>query len=105
MEAVDKDEISSVVVYSFSRFARSTTHLLTALQEFKKLNVSFTSLSENIDTNSPMGVAIFTILGAVASLERDILIERVRNGLANAKAKGIKTLEACTLVMLSTGQY
>lgn len=90
MKAVRNGEIKQVVVYSFSRYARSTSHLLSALQEFKKLNVSFTSLSENIDTNSALGVAIFSILGAVATLERDILIERVRNGLNNAKAKGIK---------------
>jgi len=48
------------------------------------------SISENIETNSPLGVAIFAILGTVAQLERDILIERVKNGLANAKAKGVK---------------
>ncbi len=47
-------------------------------------------ISENIETNSPLGVAIFSILGAVAQLERDILIERVKVGLANAKAKGVK---------------
>src|SRR6476646_8298122 len=52
MSAVEKDEISSVVVYSFSRFARSTTHLLTALQIFKKKGVHFVSLTEKIDTNS-----------------------------------------------------
>ena len=90
MKAVRDGEISRVVVYSFSRYARSTTHLLTALQEFKDRKVDFISVSENIDTSTPLGVAIFSILGAVATLERDILIERVKNGLANAKAKGVK---------------
>jgi DNA invertase Pin-like site-specific DNA recombinase len=52
MTAVANDEISSVIVYSFSRFARSTTHLLTALQTFKKKGVHFISLTEKIDTNS-----------------------------------------------------
>ena len=89
MKAARAGEIDRVVVYSFSRYARSTSHLLSALAEFKKLGVEFVSISENIETNSPLGVAIFAILGAVAQLERDILIERVKNGLANAKAKGV----------------
>ena len=88
MAAVKNDEISMVVVPAFSRFARSTTHLLNALSEFKKRNVGFVSLSEKIDTNTPVGVAIFSILAAVSQLERDLIAERVRNGLANARAKG-----------------
>ena len=88
--AVRQGEIDKVIVYSFSRYARSTTHLLNALQEFKKLGVEFTSISENIETNSPLGTAIFAILGAVAQLERDILIERVKVGLENARAKGVQ---------------
>lgn len=90
MKAVRAGEISRVAVYSFSRYARSTSHLLSALEEFKRRGVEFVSISENIDTSSPLGVAIFSILGAVAQLERDILIERVKVGLANAKAKGVK---------------
>lgn len=90
MKAVKDGEINKVIVYSFSRYARSTSHLLSALECFKKSGVDFVSLSENIETDSPLGVAIFSILSAVAQLERDILIERVKNGLANAKAKGIK---------------
>lgn len=82
--------IGKVIVYSFSRYARSVTHLLRALEEFKKLNVGFVSITESIDTNTPLGSAVFTILGAVAQLERDLIAERVRNGLANAKAKGIR---------------
>jgi len=82
--------IGKVIVYSFSRYARSVTHLLRALEEFKKINVGFVSITESIDTNTPLGSAVFTILGAVAQLERDLIAERVRNGLANAKAKGIR---------------
>lgn len=88
MAAVENDEISSVVVYSFSRFARSTTHLLQALQTFKKKGVHFVSLTEKIDTNSAVGVAIFSILAAISQLERDLISDRVRIGLANARAKG-----------------
>lgn len=82
--------IETVIVYSFSRYARSVTHLLRALEEFKKLGIGFVSITESIDTNTALGSAVFTILGAVAQLERDLLVERVRNGLANAKAKGIQ---------------
>ena len=88
MEAVDRDEVSSVVVYSFSRFARSTTHLLKALEIFKKKGVHFLSLSEKIDTNTAVGVAIFSILASIAQLERDLIADRVKIGLANARAKG-----------------
>jgi DNA invertase Pin-like site-specific DNA recombinase len=88
MMAVQNDEISSVVVYSFSRFARSTTHLLSALQIFKKKNVQFVSLTEKIDTNSPVGLAIFSILASISQLERDLIADRVKVGLANARAKG-----------------
>jgi len=90
MKDVRAGLIEKVIVYSFSRYARSVTHLLRALEEFRKLNVGFVSITESIDTNTPLGAAVFTILGAVAQLERDLIAERVRNGLANAKAKGIK---------------
>lgn len=90
MNDVRNGQISNVLVYSFSRYARSVTHLLRALEEFRKLNVGFISITESIDTNTPLGSAVFTILGAVAALERDLICERVRNGLANAKAKGIR---------------
>jgi DNA invertase Pin-like site-specific DNA recombinase len=88
MTAARNGELSCVIVYSFSRFARSVTHLLSALDEFKKRDVAFVSLTEKIDTSSALGLAIFTILGAVSQLERDLIAERVRNGLRNAKAKG-----------------
>lgn len=88
MTAVEADEISAVVVYSFSRFARSTTHLLNALQIFKKKGVHFVSLTEKIDTNSAVGIAIFSILASISQLERDLIADRVKIGLANARAKG-----------------
>lgn len=90
MKAVRNGECRSLIVWSFSRYARSVTHLLRALEELKSLNVAFVSITEVIDTSSPIGAAVFTILGAVAQLERDLLIERVKSGLANAKAKGVK---------------
>jgi len=88
MKAVKEGTLESVVVYSFSRFARSTTHLLNALQVFKDHNVAFVSLTEKIDTSTPVGVAVFSILAAISQLERDLIAERVKAGLANARAKG-----------------
>lgn len=81
-------KIDTVIVYSFSRFARSTKHLLDALEEFRKLNVNFISITENVDTSTPMGKALFTIISAISQLERELISERVKNGLDNAKAKG-----------------
>ncbi len=88
MAAVRNDDAECVVVYSFSRFARSTTHMLAGLEDMKKHNTNFVSLTEKVDTSSPIGKAIFVIISAIATLERDLIAERVRNGLANARAKG-----------------
>jgi DNA invertase Pin-like site-specific DNA recombinase len=78
----------AIVVWKFDRFARSVSHLLRALETFNALGIAFVSLSEQIDTSTPTGRMIFTVLGAVAELERSLIAERVRAGLRNARAKG-----------------
>ena len=88
MTMVENNQVEQVIVFSFSRFARSTSHLLKGLKIFKEKNTRFISITESIDTNSPLGVALYTILGALAQLEREMICERVRAGMANAKAKG-----------------
>ena len=88
MAAVKNNEVEQVIVPAFSRLARSTTHLLKALDEFKSYNVSFISLSERLDTSTAAGKMAFTVLAAVSQLERELIIERVKVGLANARAKG-----------------
>ena len=78
----------AICVWRFDRFARSVSHLLRALETFKALGIEFVSYSEQMDTSTPTGKMIFTVLGAVAELERSLIAERVRAGLRNAKAKG-----------------
>jgi DNA invertase Pin-like site-specific DNA recombinase len=88
MSEARKRKFDAVAVWRFDRFARSTRHLLAALDEFRSLGIQFVSYSENIDTTTPLGAAVFTIVAAVATLERDLIRERVRAGLRNARAKG-----------------
>jgi len=80
-----------VAVWKFDRFARSVSHLLRALEQFQAQGIQFVSLSEQLDTSTPAGRMVFTVLGAVAELERSLIVERVKAGLRNARAKG-KTL-------------
>ncbi len=81
-------KVDIVLVWKFDRFARSTKQLVIALEEFNHLGVDFISLTEQIDTSAPMGKALFTIISALAELERSDISDRVRSGLANAKAQG-----------------
>jgi DNA invertase Pin-like site-specific DNA recombinase len=77
-----------VIVARFDRFARSVSHLLRALEEFSHLGVDFVSVSEAIDTSTPMGRMVFTVLGAVAELERNLIKERVHMGISRARKQG-----------------
>ncbi len=78
------------MVFAFSCFARSVSHMLKGLEVFKAHKTNFISLTEKIDLNTSLGHVVFVIISAIAQLERDLIAERVRNGLANAKAKGIR---------------
>jgi len=77
-----------IIVARFDRFARSVSHLLRALEEFSHLGLDFVSLSESVDTSTPMGKMIFTVLGAVAELERNLIRERVQMGISRARKLG-----------------
>src|ERR1700736_1473819 len=90
MADAHKRKFDVVVVWRFDRFARSVSHLLRALETFNALGIQFVSLSEQLDTSTPTGKMVFTVLGAVAELERSLIAERVRAGLRNARAKGKK---------------
>src|SRR5262245_28208534 len=88
MTDAHRRRFDAVVVWRFDRFARSVSHLLRALETFRALGIEFVSLSEQVDTSTPTGKMVFTVLGAVAELERSLIAERVRAGLRNARAKG-----------------
>lgn len=77
-----------VLVWKYDRFARSLGTLITALQEFRDLGVDFISHTQAIDTTTPMGRLFFHLIGSFAEFEREVIVERVRAGLANARAKG-----------------
>jgi DNA invertase Pin-like site-specific DNA recombinase len=88
MTACRQRKIDAVVVWKFDRFARSLRHLVTALDEFKRLNVDFISATEGVDTTIPSGELVFQIFGAIAQFERALISERVKAGLAEAKRSG-----------------
>jgi DNA invertase Pin-like site-specific DNA recombinase len=90
MDDARKRQFDAIVVWRFDRFARSTKHLLSALEEFRSLGIQFISYQENVDTSTPLGQALFTIVSAVAQLERDLIRERVTAGIRNAQANGKK---------------
>src|ERR1700689_609239 len=98
MDDARKRQFDAIVVWRFDRFARSTKHLLSALDEFRSLGIQFISYQENIDTSSALGHAVFTIVSAVAQLERDLIRERVSAGIRNARANGKKLGRPKTLV-------
>ena len=83
-----KRRFDAVLVARFDRFARSTRHLVLALEEFNALGVDFISLSESVDTSTPMGKMVYVVIAAVAELERSLIRERVVMGLQRAKAQG-----------------
>jgi DNA invertase Pin-like site-specific DNA recombinase len=88
MRAARQHEFACVVVWKFDRFARSVSHLLRALEEFNHLRIRFISIQDQVDTASPMGKAMFTIIGAMAELESSLISERVKAGMAAARARG-----------------
>ena len=88
MDDAKKRRFDVMLVWRFDRFARSTKHLILALEEFQNLGIDFVSYQENIDTSSPLGGAIFTIISAVAQLQRDIIAASVHADLRRARERG-----------------
>src|SRR5881296_4307352 len=88
MSEVKSRRVDVVVVAAFDRLGRSVRHLVETLELLRHLDVEFISLREQIDTGSPLGQAVFTIIAAIAQLERSLIVERVRAGLRRARAEG-----------------
>ncbi|HEV2225099.1 MAG TPA: recombinase family protein [Candidatus Acidoferrales bacterium] len=89
MAACRRRQVDVVVVWRFDRFARSLRQLVNALEEFRELRIQFVSLKEQIDTTTANGRLLFGIFASIAEFERELTRERVRSGLANARAKGV----------------
>src|SRR4029434_3469066 len=87
-QAARARKIDTGLVWKFDGCARSTKQLIDALEEFRHLGVDFISITEQIDTSSPMGKAMFTVISAIAEFERSLISERVRSGIAKARAQG-----------------
>jgi len=83
-----KRRVDAVVVYRYDRFARSLRQLVNALEEFRSLGIEFVSLHEGVDTSTPNGRLIFGIFASIAEFERELIRDRVRSGLAAARARG-----------------
>lgn len=88
MRDARKRSFDVVLAWKFDRFARSLKHLIESLDEFSALGIDFISLTEGVDTTTPAGQLLFHIVGAVAQFERDLIAERVRAGMAHARAMG-----------------
>ena len=88
MQDARRRRFDCVLVWKYDRLARTLGALIGALQEFNDLGVDFISHTQAIDTTTPMGRLFFHVIGSFAEFERDVIVERVRAGLANARAKG-----------------
>jgi DNA invertase Pin-like site-specific DNA recombinase len=88
MAAARRRDFDVLLVWACDRLARSVRHFLEVLDELSHLGVEFVSLREQIDTGGPLGRAIVVIVGAVAELERNLIIERVRAGMRRARLEG-----------------
>src|ERR687893_299978 len=90
-EAARKRELDVVLVWRYDRFARSTRALVNALGEFKARGVAFISYQENVDTTTPQGELVFGMMANLAQFESSLIGERVKAGMARAKAQGKRT--------------
>lgn len=83
-----RGQFDAVLVWAADRIARSVKHFLDVLEELQHLNIAFISYRETIDTTGPLGKAIMVIVGAIAELERSLIVERVRAGMRRARLEG-----------------
>jgi DNA invertase Pin-like site-specific DNA recombinase len=88
MHDAKRGRFDVLLVWACDRIARSTRHLLEVLDELSRLGIEFVSFRENLDTGGPLGRAITIIIGAIAELERSLIVERVRSGMRRARLEG-----------------
>ena len=88
MRDARRDQFEVLLVWASDRVARSVRHFLEVLDELSRLNIEFVSFRENLDTGGPLGRAMVVIIGAIAELERNLIVERVRAGLRRARLEG-----------------
>jgi DNA invertase Pin-like site-specific DNA recombinase len=81
-------EGDTLVVWKLDRLGRSMRHLVVLVEELREKGINFRSLTDSIDTSTPMGRFFFHVMGALAEMERELIIERTRAGLAAARAEG-----------------
>lgn len=91
MDDAKRRKFDTLLIWKLDRFGRSLRHLLNSLAEFEALGISFVSLTNAIDTTTPAGKLMFSIIGAVAEFERDLIRERVKAGMARAKKTGTRS--------------
>ena len=97
-------EFDVVLVWRLDRFARSTRHLINSLEMFQAVSLDFVSYQEDIDTSTPAGKLILTVLSAVAEMEDRIIRERVKRGLRRVKKEGKKLGRPETRIDLDTAK-
>jgi DNA invertase Pin-like site-specific DNA recombinase len=90
LEAARRRRLDAVVVWRLDRLGRNLRHLVVLLDELSALGISFISLNEGIDFGTPAGKLQFHVLAALAEFERSRIVERVRSGIARAKAQGTR---------------
>src|SRR5205809_5031601 len=90
LKAVRSRNVDVVICAKLDRLARSTHHLVTLAKEWEALGVDLIVLDQAIDTTTPTGRLLFHVLAAIAEFERDLIRERVKAGLARARAKGVR---------------
>ncbi|MBE0425767.1 MAG: recombinase family protein [Nitrospirae bacterium] len=88
LDAARKRQVDLILVWKLDRFGRSLKQLVTALDELSNLGIGFISYQDNIDLTTPQGRLMFHIIGAMAEFERELIRERVKAGIENARRKG-----------------